>query len=315
MFTETILHSPDVDHYNTTDYAIVKINNISYGIYDLNLAEGVLYDFKYENRILKIINKSGDYVSEIEIGDVDTITLFENVNSKLENFIIINKEGEAINITIENTIKRYLPGVIKSPIVVLDNKTGEPLDLSASYRWFYKNDVKHYFFTNTEREYFKPNCKLKVASPILDKLNTVTVYGIKHKSRFDLDELLHIDSEALDSIDNCADMYDILFESDFHSINKSTGEIRLENVDDYKYIVVDYIKDESYCINYRYSMNSYEIDIAISDDKDISMYYDNIIKYISDNSVQEYINNKNYYNTGLSPNVSCYIAIGGDKIS
>ena len=45
------------------------------------------------------------------------------------------------------------------------------------------------------------------------------------------------------------------------------------------------------------------------------MYYDNIIKYISDNAVQEYISSKSYYNTGLSPNMSCYIAIGGDKIS
>ena len=85
-----------------------------------------------------------------------------------------------------------------------------------------------------------------MASPILDKLNTVTVYGIKHKSRFDLDELLHIPSEELDSINNCADMYDILFESDCHSINKATGEIRLDNVDDYKYIIVDYIKDKLY---------------------------------------------------------------------
>lgn len=314
-FTGTVLHAPGIDHYNPEDYAIVKIEENSYGLYDLNLATGIAYDFKYENDLLRITNKSGEYVSEVRLGFTDVLTLFENVNSKLENFIIINNEGESINITIENTIKKYLPGVIKSPIVVLDNNTGEPFDLSASYRWFYKNNVKHYFFTNTEREYFKPNCRLKMASPILDKLNTVTVYGIKHKSRFDLDELLHIPSEELDSIDKCADMYDILFENDCHSINKATGEIRLDNVDDYKYIIVDYIKDKSYCINYRYSMNSFEIDIAASNEDDISMYYDNIIRYVSDKNVQEYISNKNYYNTGLSPNMSCYIAIGGDKIS
>ena len=152
-------------------------------------------------------------------------------------------------------------------------------------------------------------------SPILDKANTITVYGIKHKSRFDLDELLHIDKEGLDAINHCADIYDILFEKDLHSMNKSTGEIRLNSIDDYKYIIVDYIKDNSYCVNYRYDMNSYEVDIAVSDNTNISMCYDNIIKYISDDNVQEYINNKNYYNTGLKPNMSCYIAIGGDKIS
>ena len=314
-FKGTILHAPGVDHYNPIDYAIIKTNDISFGLYDLNLAEGVQYNFNCNREIITITNSLGAYVSSISVRGLDEITLFENVNGKLENFIIINSEGDSINITIENTIKKYLPGVIKSPIVVVNNSIGEPLDLSSSYRWFYKNNEKYYIFTNTEREYFKPNCKLKMASPILDKLNTVTVYGIKHKSRFDLDELLHVESESLDSISNCADMYDILFESDCHSINKATGEIRLDNVDDYKYIIVDYIKDESYCINYRYDMNSYEIDIAVSDESNISMYYDNIIQYVSSDSVQEYINNKNYYNTGLSPNISCYIAIGGDKIS
>ena len=314
-FNGVILHAPGLDHYNPEDYAILRIDEINYGLYDLNLATGVKYNYAYALGRLIITNENGKFVSEVEISDISVIELFKNVNSKLKDFIIINNEGDAVNITIENTIKRYLPGAIKSPIVVANNETGEPLDLSGSYRWFYQDGEKHYHFTNTEREYFLPNCRLKMASPILDRLNTITVYGIKHKSKFELDELLHIRNEGLDSIEYCADVYDILFESNLHSFNKATGEIRLENVDDYKYIIVDYIKDNSYCINYRYHINSYEIDIAVSEEKNISMYYDNIIKYISDKTVQEYINNKNYYNTGLYPNMSCYIAIGGDTRS
>ena len=314
-FNGVIIYAPGVDHYQPEDYSIIKVGNRSFGLYDLNLAEGVPYKFEYEYDQLVISNANGTHVVTIEGINEDTITLFENVNGKLTDFIIINEDGESINITIENTIKRYLPGVIKSPIVVTNNELGEPLDLSSSYRWFYKNNEKHFLFTNTEREYFLPNYKLKMDSPILDKANTITVYGIKHKSRFDLDELLHIDKEGLDAINHCADIYDILFEKDLHSMNKSTGEIRLNSIDDYKYIIVDYIKDNSYCVNYRYDMNSYEVDIAVSDNTNISMCYDNIIKYISDDNVQEYINNKNYYNTGLKPNMSCYIAIGGDKIS
>ena len=314
-FNGVILHAPGLDHYNPEDYAILRIDEINYGLYDLNLATGVKYNYAYALGRLIITNENGKFVSEVEISDISVIELFKNVNSKLKDFIIINNEGDAVNITIENTIKRYLPGAIKSPIVVANNETGEPLDLSGSYRWFYQDGEKHYHFTNTEREYFLPNCRLRMASPILDRLNTITVYGIKHKSKFELDELLHIRNEGLDSIEYCADVYDILFESNLHSFNKATGEIRLENVDDYKYIIVDYIKDNSYCINYRYHMNSYEIDIAVSEEKNISMYYDNIIKYISDKTVQEYINNKNYYNTGLYPNMSCYIAIGGDTRS
>ena len=188
-FDGTILYVPGTDHYNPTEYCIIKMNNISYGLYDLDLAVGVPYSFSYDHDRITITNANGQYVWGIEVGEIDVLTLFENMNGKMENFIIINNEGEAINITIENTIKRYLPGAIKSPIVVVNNDIGEPLDLSGSYWWFYKNNEKFYFFTNTEREYFKPNCKIKLDSPVLDKLNTITVYGIKKKSYFDLDEL------------------------------------------------------------------------------------------------------------------------------
>ena len=314
-FIGTILHVPGTDHYSPTDYSIIKTNTKSFGLYDLNLAMGIPYRFTYRNGTVTITNLNDDFVSDADVSNCDTLTLFENMNGKLETFIITNLDGDTLDITIENTIKKSLPGVIKSPIVVLNEETGEPLDLSSSYRWFYKNDKKHYFFTNTEREYFQPNCKLKMDAPILDKLNTITVYGIKEDSYFNLDEILHIEKEGLDSIDYCADSYDILFEENLHSFNKATGEIRLEDVSGYKYIIVDYIKDNSYCINYRYETNSFEIDIAVSDTKDICMYYDNVINYISENMVQEYINNKNYYNTQLSPNISCYITIGGDKIS
>ena len=255
------------------------------------------------------------FVSSIEIDITEEeLTIFENVNGVLRNFVIVNNEGEAINLTIENTIKRYLPGAIKSPIVVVDSSTAIPLDLSASYRWYYENNEIHYLFTNTEREYFIPNHRIKVDSPILDKLNTVTVYGIKKQSKFDLDELLHIKHEGLDSIDYCADAYDILFEENIDDINKSTGEIRLNDIDDYKYIVVDYIKDNSYCINYRYNLNSYEIDIAVDEKTPINMYYDNIIQKIKTvGQIQEYINSKRYYNAGERPNINGYIVLGNSK--
>lgn len=315
QFIGTILHAPGVDHYSPTDYSIIRTNKKTYGLYDLNLAMELPYKFSYNDKTITITNMNNDFVTDIDVSDCDTVTLFENVNGKLEQFVIVNLDGDSIDITIENTIKRSLPGVIKSPIVVLNEDTGEPLDLSSSYRWFYKNNKKYYIFTNTEREYFMPNCKLKMESPILDKLNTITVYGIKKDSYFNLDEILHIEKEGLDSIDYCADSYDILFEENLHSFNKATGEIRLEDVSDYKYIIVDYIKDNSYCVNYRYISNSFEVDISVSESEKICMHYDNIINYISDNMVQEYINNKNYYNTQLSPNISCYITIGGDKIS
>ena len=311
-FDGIINYVPGDSHYSPEDYAIFKVNNQSYGLYDINIATEISYYYIYKENTLSIFNQKNQFINSIDLSNVSELILFNNVNGIMTDFIITNKDGETINITIENTIKKYLPGAIKSPIVVVDEDLGEPLDLSASYRWFYKNGEKHYFFTNTEREYFTPDYKLKMASPILDKLNTVTVYGIKKHSKFELDELLHINKEGLDNIDNCADIYDVLFEENLHSINKQTGEIRLEDIDDYKYIIVDYIKEHSYCVNYRYDMNSYEVDIAVNDDSNICMYYDNIIQFTSKGKIQEYISSKRYFNTQLYPSVSCYITIGGD---
>jgi hypothetical protein len=315
IFEGTITDVPGLDHYAPIDYCIFKHSDIRYGIYDLNLALNVPYMFTYDGARITITNMNNKFVSSIEIDITEEdLTIFENVNGILRNFVIVNNEGEAINLTIENTIKRYLPGAIKSPIVVVDSSTAIPLDLSASYRWYYENNEIHYLFTNTEREYFIPNHRIKVDSPILDKLNTVTVYGIKKQSRFDLDELLHIKHEGLDSIDYCADAYDILFEENIDDINKSTGEIRLNDIDDYKYIVVDYIKDNSYCINYRYHSNSYEIDIAVDEKTPINMYYDNIIQKVKTvGQIQEYINSKRYYNAGERPNINGYIVLGNSK--
>ena len=312
-FEGKISHVPGDIHSYPEDYAVIQVNNTNYGMYDLNIAENVYYYYTYQNGDLTVSNLNNQVIKRIPINDAELV-LFKNVNGKMRDFVIVNNEGETINITIENTIKKYLPGVLKSPIIVVNDKTGEPLDMSASYRWFYKNNKKYYFFTNTEREYFEPNYKIKLDSPILDKLNSVTVYGIKKQSRFDLDELLHIEKEGLDSIDYCADAYDILFEENLYSINKTTGEIRLNDIEDYQYIVVDYIKADSYCVNFRYELNSFEIDIAVNDEADISMYYDNIIQY-SDTAVREYITSKRYKNTGISYREKHYITIGGDMRS
>ena len=313
-FQGKITHVPGTDHYEPSDYSIVKTGDKSYGLYDLNLATNVFYNYTYKDGVLMITNMNNQFITSIPL-EYEEVTLFKNINGVMTEFVIINLEGESTDLTIQNTIKKYLPGAIKSPIIVMNDETGEPLDLSGSYRWFYKNGEKYYFFTNTEREYFKPNYKLKMAGPILDKLNTITVYGIRKKSNFNLDELLHIESEAMDTIDYCADVYDVLFEENLHSFNKATGEIRLNDIDDYQYIVVDYIKDNSYCVNYRYEMNSFEVDIAVDENVDISMRYDNIIQYEKSNKIQEYISSKRYFNTGIEPNGSCYITIGGDKRS
>ena len=310
-FRGLIKNVPGDIHDSPVDYSIIKDDKKSYGLYDLNIATSVWYSYYYYDGIMTIRvnnpNAMQDKGVSYEITSNTTIDLFYNVNGRMTDFIITDKENVTTNITIENTIKEYVPAVIKSPIVILD-ENDLPLDLSSSYRYYYKNDKKYYWFTNTEREYFEPKYSIFLEDRPVDIDGTVIVYGIKHNSKWELDRLLEIEDENFDSLNACADSYDIMFEEDLRYLNKETGEIRLEDISKYKYIVVDYLKNDSYCLNFRYHLNSYEVDISVLPDKKLKMVYDNIGYSIND---LRFINESRYVNTNIKPTLNGYITIGG----
>lgn len=309
-FRGLIKNVPGDVHDSPIDYSIIKDDNKSYGLYDLNIATSVWYEYYYYDGILTIRVSNPNIMQDKGVSyeiTGETIDLFYNVNGRMMDFIITDKENITTNITIENTIKEYVPAVIKSPIVILD-ENDLPLDLSSSYRYYYKNNKKYYWFTNTEREYFEPKYSIFLEDKPVDIDGTVIVYGIKHNSKWELDKLLEIEDENFDSLNACADSYDIMFEEDLRYLNKETGEIRLEDISKYKYIVVDYLKNDSYCLNFRYHLNSYEVDISALPDKKLKMVYDNIGYSIND---LRFISESRYVNTNIKPTLNGYITIGG----
>ena len=305
-FDGVIKHAPGSLHDSPKDYAIIRNEEKSYGLYDLNIATNVVYHYEYVDGDLNIINLAGQQSAYIQITD-ETLYIFNNVNGVITNFIITDFDNQSTNVIIETTIKEYVPAVIKSPIVVL-NEDELPLDLSSSYRYYYKNDKKYYWFTNTEREYFEPHYSIFLEDKPIDIEGSIIVYGIKHNSKWELDRLLEIEDENFDSLNACADSYDIIFEENLRYLNKETGEIRLEDISKYKYIVVDYLKNDSYCLNFRYHLNSYEVDISAVPGKKINMIYDNIGYTIND---LRFINEKRYIDTGVVPTLNGYVTIGG----
>ena len=309
-FKGFIKNVPGDVHDSPIDYSIIKDDNNSYGLYDLNIATSVWYSYYYYDGLLTIRVNNPNVMQDKGVSyeiTGETIDLFYNVNGRMTDFIITDKENITTNITVENTIKEYVPAVIKSPIVILD-ENDLPLDLSSSYRYYYKNDKKYYWFTNTEREYFEPKYSIFLEDKPVDIDGTVIVYGIKHNSKWELDRLLEIEDENFDSLNACADSYDIMFEEDLRYLNKETGEIRLEDISKYKYIVVDYLKNDSYCLNFRYHLNSYEVDISALPDKKLKMVYDNIGYSIND---LRFISESRYVNTNIKPTLNGYITIGG----
>ena len=306
-----IKFAPGSDHNNPINYSILSVRENTYGLFDLDLAQDADYYmfFNKEDKAISISTITGSIIKTIKLTNEElksTISIFNNINAIITDFVYINNNGQSINVIIENTIKKYVPGTIYSPIIVVDDQE-QPLDLSTSFRIFKKNNRDHYWFTNTEREYFIPSHYIKLTNTPSSKDNSIIVYGIRKESTINFDNLLRIEKEGKDTIDAFANYYDILFEKDLRMINKEAKIIQLTDISNYKYIVVDYLKEDSYAINYRHELNSYEVDISIENGKTNKLIYNNADEDINDIT---YINEYRYVNTKALPSENCYIVIG-----
>lgn len=300
-----IHHTPGYDHTNPLDYSIIKTGDFSYGLFDLNLATNVKYNYEYKDNKITITNLNDYIVKEVTLKS-NSLIINKNINSVITDLVVEDLNGNTTNVVVENTIKKSVPGTIYSPIIVVD-ENDQPLDLSSSYRIYKKNDKDYYWFTNVEREYFKPANLIRLTNNPSSKNGTIIVYGIRANSKLNMDNLLRIPKEGLDTIDACANYYDILFEKDLRYVNKQYREIRISDLKDYKLIIVDYLKEDSYAINYRHEFNSYEVDISIEEDKKTKLLYNNISENLEGIT---YINEYKYVNTKTIPSEDCYIAIG-----
>lgn len=302
-FKGIINYVPGLDHTSPISYQVISDTSKNYGIYDLDIAIGVEYEYKYSKNKLSIY-KNGRVIKSINING-EFINVFKNINAIIKDLHVIDLNGNDDNIIVENTIKKTVPGSIKSPIIVL-GEDGNPLELSSSFRYYYKNNTKKYIFTNKEREYFNPKNLIKLNSVPSSKSGSIIAYGIRKESSLDMSRILEIEKEGKDTIDACANIYDIYFEEDLKYIDKQNKEIRFSDVSDYKLIIVDYLKEDSYSINYRYNFNSYEVDISTRF-KTVDVLYDNTEKDVGD---IEYINEKLYLDTKMIPTHDCYVVLG-----
>ncbi len=302
-WTGKVNHAPGLDHNNPIDYSILSFDTYSYGLFDLDIAQEV--DYRYEDKKITIYTMQDKIIKEYKIKN-NILTIFKNINAVIKDFVVIDIYGNDTNIIVENTIKKFAPGTIYSPIIVLD-ENDQPLDLSSSYRVYSKNNKDYYWFTNTEREYFEPAHLIRLTNMPSHKTGTIIAYGIKKESSLNLDNILRIPKEGLDSIDMCANYYDIIFEKDLRYINKDYKEIRFNDISDYKLIIVDYLKEDSYAINYRHDLNSYEIDISTKEDKETSVIYNNAAE---NKDGITFINEYKYVDTKVVPSEDCYIVLG-----
>lgn len=183
--------------------------------------------------------------------------------------------GIPANVTVnpkENTIKKYASQYEQIPDGRFELH-GKSIKMNMDYRKKYKAIAVRYqsaekfehIFTNYEREIFSGEPRLILEKDPSDSSGALIVYGCKTKP--DLEYIYRIPSATMiNSIDICSGMYDLIPETMFE-FNYSTREVKLseELRKKYPYFIIDYLKKNSYAINYRPNMAQYEVDISIDE--------------------------------------------------
>lgn len=165
---------------------------------------------------------------------------------------------------------------------VLKKYVRVPYDVRTKYKYIVVtyNAISgyRYEFTNWERQCFDldESKRLYLNSMPLMTVDGLIIYGIKNKESFNEDLLYYVPDKRMEnSIAMSADSYDVISGLGEESSVSSVGRLVLspDILQAYKYIIVDYLKQDSYAINER--ADYYEIDIAMTGNK-VNIIYDSI---------------------------------------
>lgn len=263
------------DLHDERKYGVITTHKKRYYPEDFRIELGVDYQYVYDvhNQTLRI-QKAGQedegrsFSVELSPEDENKLFVFDNITAVIYDIIIVLENGERIDVIRQKTGKVYVPASIGGPIIVA-TPDHVPLDLSASYRL----DGSRYRFTNWEREIFVPAEEIKLEKLPIDAAGSVRVYGVFKEAKPDINDLYRIEN-GIDTIDCYTPLYEIVTE-DRYEVDYVTGRITFQKdlLDRYKEIVVDYLKNNSYCINYDSSLNAYEIDVS-SEHQSVYIIYD-----------------------------------------
>jgi hypothetical protein len=284
-----IYDTPDyLDMTKPCPYAVVETLNSRLRLADLNIKKKEYYSYIYDNETKKVTTYLKDttsgYNTLIFESEENELKIFDNLNGYIDELIIVDLKGNERNVLTQKTFKKYISSEILGPILICD-LDNEPLDLSASYREIYdnKNKVYNYIFTNYEREIFTDlDSRIFTEKQIADTNGNIILYGIKNRNNIERNRLLNdieknlykVCSEAMiNSIDLCANEYDLISDEKFE-VDYDNNEIKINPIikDNYEIFIVDYLKANSYAINYKDTLGEYEVDICMEEEKAILSY-------------------------------------------
>lgn len=225
----------------------------------LNLEISKLYKITYEKMNNNFdLYDNDEVVSSFKlINFAYSLHLLKNINAIIPSMLIYYHDHVVNGIT--SVANKTVPNQIGSPIIVVDG-SGEPLDLSSSFREITNDKYLYYVFTNFEREcFFSNSFELRCfPSSIVD---SVSIYGIPKVAQFDVTKIYKAYKENYRDISQCTSNYHLLDESSYE-INEKSVTIDYVVASQYKAFVVEYLKADSYCVNFNYTTREYEVDIT-----------------------------------------------------
>ena len=303
---------------NRSPFKEENSNKIKYGLIldDVNAVKpqdtpiifGKKYSYEFNAKTFIFIIKENDVeiFSQRMINISNKITIFKNLSSIITKLTFYKKDNTVIDVVTSDENSSYVNANISSPIIVAD-QYNLPLDLSSSYRLCKYDNSEKYIFTNWEREYFTPAKSLKMDKPIINKQASLFIYGIRKGAKYDLDDIYKVDQDNINSIDLMTKEYDYIKETDLILFDKNKSIIYLTKaqIEKYDMIIVDYLKNDSYCINYNYLKNIYEINVSSLEDTKV--IYDSLD--VKSNSGKEVTQVEKYKVTNINGNINGYIVL------
>ena len=236
-----------------------------FSIYNpINLSKTLIFNSRKNIRIAGVgnysINPAGKTLKEITGGNFDLIT------------------DECTIDYLNGVVKLYLPSDIPSEENNSIDRRKEKFEiLQSKYKYIIVEyphcDNYKYEFTNYERQLIDLKYKGSnyLSFDVCDVINAMTFYGIPYNTLFRKDMLYRVrDKGSMNSIDYCAEQYEEITENVPRITNTKLIKIDESLYKKYEYIIIEYLKDDSYSINER--DENYEIDIATS--KNVVAWFD-----------------------------------------
>jgi len=229
-----------------------------------------------------------------------TARIFDAVSAKITSLTIVKEDGEEIDIINRRSIRKIVPAAIKGPIIVTDSDN-IPLDLSASYRVLPDERI---VFTNYEREVFDVEESF-LLNKVANENTDIILYGIY--GDIDKSKMYHIRDEAMISdISYAVKRYDII-SGDLFKVQDGQLIVPDDSVlqRGYSSFIVEYLKENSYCINTSADGTEYVVDI-ITKSPIVNTMYD----MTEDGRVRAY-----KIDDTLKPGDNSYLVLRKDELS